>query len=611
MHIKLNALSKYLADGDYHLLPELADIQKILSNKIVETTLQAQKIRAEGWRGEPVTSLRYADFKQFFVTGSRTEYERVYFARRDRLHTLALLVIFGYDGFIDDLQDVIFAVCEEFTWELPAHHRSLGGRPPLRDYERADGYAYDGTTGYDKSYGLFGAETGMALAEICHLLEDKLDGLIVHRARTLVRERVVEPYMDVYNSRHNDWIVLENNWSAVCSGSVGMAAIYLMKSAGSLARVLYTVLGSLDCFLDGCGDDGSLTEGLSYWNYGFGYYVFFARLLYERTNGKVDLLSGSKQQALSRFPQNALMADDMQANFSDCQEYPGFDFGLCSLLSRMSPGYMVSSNTAPSRESNMRWAGTLRDLIWANDKLFEPVGGADCFLPDAQWFISRTRLPKGYLSFAAKGGHNDESHNHNDIGCFILHCAGDTFICDLGGGTYSADYFSDKRYENIHASSTGHSVPVVGGQGQRPGRTHEAAHVNGRCGDEAVYFSMDIGGAYENDIGVRRSFVFDKAGKTLTLNDSFTTDGVREVTERFITKIKPASEEGAVTLRGQNAACAIVNEAGIVPVIREQAIQPHGRREADTAVCYLMDYTFSVTGEKDASFTFKLSDIES
>jgi len=608
MYIKLNALFKYLAVGDYRLLPELADPQKLLSNNIIEKTLRAQRARAEGWRGEPLTSLRYLDFKQFFVTGSRTEYERVYFARRDRLHTLALLVIFGHDGFIDDLQDVMFAVCEEFTWELPAHHRSLGGRPPLQDCERADGCAYDRTTGYDRSYGLFGAETGMALAEICYLLEGKLDGLIVHRARTLVRERVIEPYMDAYNSRHNDWIILENNWSAVCSGSVGMAAIYLMKSSGSLARVLYTVLGSMDCFLDGCGDDGSLTEGLSYWNYGFGYYVFFARLLYERTNGKIDLLSGAKQRALSRFPQNALMADDLQANFSDCQEHPGFDFGLCSLLSRMSPGYMVSSNTMPSPDSNMRWAGTLRDIVWANDRLFDPVGGADCFLPDAQWIISRTRLPSGYLSFAAKGGHNDESHNHNDIGCFILHCAGDTFICDLGGGRYSADYFSEKRYGNIHASSLGHSVPILGGEGQSPGRAHEAAGVDGRCDDGAVYLSMDISGAYECDAGVVRSFSFDKAGKTLEIDDRFTTDGACAVTERFVTKIKPALDGNSVSIPGENAACIITNDAGIAPVIREQAIQPHSQREAEAPVCYFIDYAFTVTGNKGVVFTFRIEE---
>src|SRR5690606_14252624 len=44
---------------------------------------------------------------------------------------------------------------------------------------------------------------------------------------------------------------------------------------------------------------------------------------------------------------------------------------------------------------------------------------------------------KGFY-FAAKGGHNYESHNHNDAGHFILYYDGKPVIVDAGVGTYTS-----------------------------------------------------------------------------------------------------------------------------------------------------------------------------
>ena len=39
-----------------------------------------------------------------------------------------------------------------------------------------------------------------------------------------------------------------------------------------------------------------------------------------------------------------------------------------------------------------------------------------------------------YLS--AKGGNNGESHNHNDVGSFVLYCDGKPAVIDVGTGVY-------------------------------------------------------------------------------------------------------------------------------------------------------------------------------
>src|SRR5437868_14155296 len=51
------------------------------------------------------------------------------------------------------------------------------------------------------------------------------------------------------------------------------------------------------------------------------------------------------------------------------------------------------------------------------------------------------------LYVAAWGGHNAQSHNHNDVGNFIVYGDGKPVLIDVGVETYSAKTFSPQRYE--------------------------------------------------------------------------------------------------------------------------------------------------------------------
>lgn len=48
-----------------------------------------------------------------------------------------------------------------------------------------------------------------------------------------------------------------------------------------------------------------------------------------------------------------------------------------------------------------------RTLRWWQPTTVSEVDSSDSYLPDLAWVVSR-----GRFSFAAKGGHNDEPHNH-------------------------------------------------------------------------------------------------------------------------------------------------------------------------------------------------------
>ena len=75
--------------------------------------------------------------------------------------------------------------------------------------------------------------------------------------------------------------------------------------------------------------------------------------------------------------------------------------------------------------------------------------------------------------FAAKGGYNDESHNHNDAGSFSLWVNNMPVIIDAGVGTYTRQTFSSERYTIWTMQSNYHNLPMINGVPQKYGRQYK------------------------------------------------------------------------------------------------------------------------------------------
>ena len=108
----------------------------------------------------------------------------------------------------------------------------------------------------------------------------------------------------------------------------------------------------------------------------------------------------------------------------------------------------------------------LRNLFWLPDEASfkEPEHHAITLLSDLQIFIARQlpRTPEQGLILSLKGGHNGESHNHNDVGQFELFSDGQPLIIDTGVATYCKQTFSPQRNELWYINAQGHNIP--GGQ---------------------------------------------------------------------------------------------------------------------------------------------------
>ena len=156
------------------------------------------------------------------------------------------------------------------------------------------------------------------------------------------------------------------------------------------------------------------------------------------------------------------------------------------------------------------------------------------------------QMPGSPLAVSFKGGHNRESHNHNDIGTYIIAVDGVPLVLDPGGEIYTGRTFGPGRYESKLLNSYGHSVPRIDGRLQTnrvgdeafnpPKNTTPIEDISGVLlkhdisADHAMA-QFDISKVYNHISGIKkleRTFVFDrKNGGSFTVSD--TADFAREM----------------------------------------------------------------------------------
>lgn len=177
----------------------------------------------------------------------------------------------------------------------------------------------------------------------------------------------------------------------------------------------------------------------------------------------------------------------------------------------------------------------------------------DFWLPDLQVMGARDKngSDEGFF-FAAKGGHNAESHNHNDVGSFVLYYDGQPVLIDAGVGTYTAQTFSAQRYDIWTMQSAYHNLPTINATMQQAGKNFAASGVRYMAADKKVKFSLDIAGAYPEKAQVSswiRAYILNR-GKGLAIADKYQLNSFKEsFTYTFLSAVEPKiSQKGTIEL---------------------------------------------------------------
>jgi len=431
----------------------------------------------------------YLDFSR---TGNRSRGEARLHQRHTRFLRLTLAECLENRGrFLPAIEEAIQAICGDKTWVLPAHDRNLA------DFH-----------GAETTIDLWSSATAWNLALARYWLGDRLS----EKTRALIdgalERRVFTPFVSSITTGKPKlwWLTGTNNWNAVCLSGVCGAALANVESRESRAMFAASAEKYIAHFLCGFTPDGYCSEGLGYWNYGFGHYVMLAETLRQSTGGKVDWMESARIVRIAEFGRRMEILPGVFPAFADCNPKAKPEGRLMAFLSRRygwGLGDVEARWLGPATGPSSRlfevglyaFAGNQAHFSDQKDRKMRQSPLRDWF-PDAGVLVCRPApTERRALGAALKGGHNAEHHNHNDVGTFVVALGQSTPLVDPGSETYTRRTFSPRRYESGVLNSFGHPVPRVAGQLQETGAKAAARVLKTDFTDAADTLVLDLSAA--------------------------------------------------------------------------------------------------------------------
>jgi hypothetical protein len=446
----------------------------------------------------------YLDFSR---TGNRTRWQRVSGQRRGRIPTLAVAECLENKGrFVPAMEEIVRVLCSERTWVMPAHDAKLTN--------------FRGET-VDIDLGSSALAWSLATAD--YLLADKLSPEIRRLIRENLERRIFQPYRDMVMDKRqkNWWMTGTNNWNAVCLAGVTGSALALLDSRDDRAFFVAAAEHYSKNFLGGFTNDGYCSEGLGYWNYGFGYYVMLTEMIHQATGGKIDLFADSKAKQAATFGLKIEVINGVYPAFADCSISAKPSSELMYYVSRrLGLGLRRWEQIDPISAGGSLYESMM--YSFPNSASATPPVPSDSEGPGIRsWFDQAGILicrpaasSSSRLGVALKGGHNNEHHNHNDVGSFVVVLGDKPLLLDPGGEVYTARTFSGRRYESNVLNSFGHPVPLVAGKLQRTGSQARARVVSHSFTENTDTLVLDISSAYDVPElkKLERTFVYSRLG---------------------------------------------------------------------------------------------------
>ena len=477
---------------------------------------------AENLLQEPIPEQPDDLYLDYSRTGNRTRWQKVSGLRRGRVGTLVLAECLENKGrFMAAFEELVRVLCSERTWVMPAHDAKLAN--------------FNGTS-IDIDLGSSALAWSLATAD--YLLADWAAlgfapaSRLSPEVRKLIRDnldrRIFAPYRDMVLGKReqNWWITGTNNWNAVCLAGVTGSALAVIDSPRSRAFFVVAAEKYSKNFLEGFTDDGYCSEGLGYWNYGFGYYIMLSEMIYQATNGKVDLLQNPKAKQAATFGANIEILNGVYPAFADCSidAKPGMQL-MYFVSRRLGLGLRSWEQIEPASASSALYQSMMYSFPNSASRT-APVQGPPRvdqagLRPVRSWFEQGGVLicrpgsnSSSHLAVALKGGHNQEHHNHNDVGSFVVVLGDKPLLLDPGSEVYTARTFSSRRYESNVLNSFGHPVPVVAGKLQRTGSQARGRVVRRDFTDSTDTLVLDISSAYDVPElkKLEREFVYSRQG---------------------------------------------------------------------------------------------------
>ncbi|TWU44367.1 hypothetical protein Q31b_19030 [Novipirellula aureliae] len=515
---QLEMLKAVMPKDAYQPAPPLTD--RMFWDGIASTPLGKEYLKKANSELDKAPEVPITDeiYRRANKEGNRGIYKPRYYRTIERLENFILAECMENQGrFLEQIEVYIDAMMDMKSWLHPNHD---GGNRVL------DGKSM----GIDLGSRRFG--TDLALAEV--LLGDKLPTRMRQEMSEKLRHRIIDCYLQGCSGEQRPslgWFKSTSNWNSVCTSGSLFVAITSDNATERMAAI-GCALNSMKAYLSGFAADGYCSEGTGYWDYGFGHYLYLAQMVYDYTEGRINLFKAhnpTQLQNVGTFPQRYEIQYGTAAPFADGSSRAGNHGGFANFMAAKYYG----ARKPTSKEEGKLFVSdeaTYQLIAWSDPEAFTPSKdtGVTPELPNTTYFdsagmvISRGKQ-KVPFSIAIKAGHNSENHNHSDVGTYSIVLDRDFMTGDIGAPSYIAGAFAS---DNPARSSWGHPVPRIDNILQSNGRDYAGKITDTDFTKTRDRVVMNIKDAYKipHLTSLVRTMENDRSGTgTITVSDEFSS----------------------------------------------------------------------------------------
>ena len=541
----------YSASG---LLLPFADFKLFsdVENPIIDKE-KAEKIvkRAEGLLDKEIPLLPASVYREYVTNGNRSNYEDIYFLRRDMAAAFAAAEAYENKGrFTERLMDVVWAIMEESTWIIPAHRYCAPYVPSA---------SLGGVFGDNALHGmdLFSAGTSGTLASVYLLCKEKLDAIdpiITQKMEYMLNERTIKNFLQIevwWGGAGGERV---NNWNPWIVSNVLLTAAIMVKDDSIRERVVSKSMRYLDNFLNCYAPDGGCDEGPAYWGAAGASLFDCLELIEDMSGGKISIYDSELVKNIGDYIYKVNINGNRYVNFADCAPKTDPNAGMLIRFGKKTGSeFLVSFGKKQAKYGDHFFSQShmYRSLKWLHTPYTVEENCAMpqyTELPDLGVMTARESSDSSVGMFvAAKGGNNGEMHNHNDCGNFMVYYNGKPVIIDAGVGRYTKQTFSADRYKLWFMQSGYHNLPSFGGVDQTDGKRYSAVDVI--FDSEARSITSELKNAYPAESGIesyQRRVSFDGA---VTVEENIKLTEVKEIDFHLMLASQPEIvSDGVISL---------------------------------------------------------------
>lgn len=545
-----------------------------LSAQIIEN---AEKGRNYVWTS--VTATSYLDFAR---NGTRRPNDLHIAERYTVLGNLILgELLDGKGRYMDAIINGTWSLCEQTSWVAVAHVYNQGSGNVLPEYNKR---------GIDLSCG----KTASTMAWVHYFFKEELDRLspaIADRIRHELDTRILDVYInkdDIY------WLGFKqgqqvNNWNPWCNFNVLTTALLIEDDVQRRTEIVKKSMRSVDQFINFFKDDGGCEEGPSYWAHAAGMLNNYLEMIRDYTGGQIDVFDQQIIKNIGLYITRAHIDSLYFVNFADAS---AFGAPVPEILYRYGrnikdttfmrfAAHIASLNGFAENPLNATFNNQIKTVDIYKELLATAPGAPlyqSVWLDGVEVAVSRTKggVKQG-MTFAAKGGYNAESHNHNDVGSFILYLDGEPMVIDAGVGTYTASTFNSDRYSIWTMQSGYHNLPIINGTEQAPGSKRRSKDVRFSDNGSKMELSMDISAAYPDSAACNswvRGYSFNRKAGSLLISDTYSLKEVRgNISSRLLTVgMVNTSKPGVAVISYKDKTLEVLYNANVFELSLEKIV---------------------------------------